>query len=521
MDAVIKKAIQDAIQRSSLAADQRAALLRRLPELTDAECREVLAALELLQKSYQEVQQELETIELLTPLDIDRLTPDDISRMNARQIALPETRRILRTYIEEVGQSRNELLAGEVEEALHTLLEQQPNLKKTDARAAGEFEELIALTQFFRLSGLSRLQRRNLFQYHLLMLLEIDVDIVAMIDGWLVFLYGAEGLGEDLQAAIIGIYNNKQRIGNAQIERDALGTLSSTIQNWLTDYDYIYPRERTRGSVEAGEYLTKRSKTINQLTPKEQRLLKRLIQTVDALLFPTRYKAVQGHDVLPRRPLAAPADTGPKRLAKVPMKKPAAVSLAQEPKTLEDKLLDNFKGSVHVPGRKEESVVSVPLSAPSVIMQLRGKPADERKIEAVKQQLRSMGPSLAIRFHDVIAPPKGVRASRETHIAALLLLAETNKLEDLLRSQGMHDWFVDYLKALNKPELLEGFRIAPTSPKFMRIFLSWILQDRAGLTEAEAARFGARIVSMLRKQGNEKYAQIAYYDEGKGRFTWN
>ena len=60
----------------------------------------------------------------------------------------------------------------------------------------------------------------------------------------------------------------------------------------------------------------------------------------------------------------------------------------------------------------------------------------------------------------------------------------------------------------------------PTAPQFVRLFLEISLEERLKLTESEAARIGLHLANLLKRAGNDKYNQIAYFDMGSGEFKW-
>ena len=135
--------------------------------------------------------------------------------------------------------------------------------------------------------------------------------------------------------------------------------------------------------------------------------------------------------------------------------------------------------------------------------------------------MRAMGKEAVPLFFDLLSHPQGgAPAKAEELIAGLMILAQDNALERAITDAKICELFLAHLKSKNQPDLLEGFRLTPTMPKFMTMFLQWVLQEKGKLSENDAAQIGARIANMLKKRGNEKYSRIAYLDAKTQQFRW-
>lgn len=153
---------------------------------------------------------------------------------------------------------------------------------------------------------------------------------------------------------------------------------------------------------------------------------------------------------------------------------------------------------------------------------LKIAPETDKKVLATKEELRKKGGDVLALFTALVLPPQGMNvASSEELIAGLLLLAENDTLEKAIVAPKLKEQFLGYLKSKNAPELIEGFTLTPTIPKFMSLFLQWVLQVKGKLPEHEAAQWGARMGNILKKRGSEKYARIAYFDAASNKFKWN
>ena len=115
---------------------------------------------------------------------------------------------------------------------------------------------------------------------------------------------------------------------------------------------------------------------------------------------------------------------------------------------------------------------------------------------------------------------RDVSEIRQLKDELVLLTDDTKAKKQENLDAKIRELFLAYLKSKNQPDLLEGFRLTPTMPKFMTMFLQWVLQERGKLSENDAAHIGARIATMLKKRGNEKYSRIAYLDAQTQQFRW-
>ena len=176
-------------------------------------------------------------------------------------------------------------------------------------------------------------------------------------------------------------------------------------------------------------------------------------------------------------------------------------------------------------GQEEKAipVVPPPVAAPVPVMTMMPEDtARMQKIQEAKHRILASGKEPVALLRDMLVPPQGAnRAPREEVGAGVLAVAEKMLLEQAMQDAIMKERFVAYLKTKNQPELVEGFRMAPATPKYLRYFLQWALQDRAGYEEHAAAQIAVQIGNVLRRQGNGKYTTLAYWDEGTKEFRWN
>jgi|GEM_PF-1652986 len=106
-------------------------------------------------------------------------------------------------------------------------------------------------------------------------------------------------------------------------------------------------------------------------------------------------------------------------------------------------------------------------------------------------------------------------------VAALQLLASTDVLDDILRDDNRFTQVVSQaLERQGNINRLNDLKLYPKAPQFIQFFLELVLQQKIGLAEDEAARWGLQLANALKRAGNDKYSQIAYFDVADGKFHW-
>lgn len=103
-------------------------------------------------------------------------------------------------------------------------------------------------------------------------------------------------------------------------------------------------------------------------------------------------------------------------------------------------------------------------------------------------------------------------------IAVLYVLAEQRKLDDILRGDNFISRALqDKLKGAD--EKLRNFQINPAAARYLVMFLRFALEDKLGLSSNESARWGLRIINILKSKGIN-YRQLVYFDMEDKLFKW-
>jgi len=108
-------------------------------------------------------------------------------------------------------------------------------------------------------------------------------------------------------------------------------------------------------------------------------------------------------------------------------------------------------------------------------------------------------------------------------VAVLRVLAEEGTLDLLLReSKKWSAVFSEYLKGRqeSRPGLVEGFRLEPTAPNYISLFLQYLLRERLRQSEEDAGKVGMQLANIFKQAGNAKYSKLVYLDLADEKIKW-
>lgn len=493
---LIEQFIQ-ALAQAPFDEEERTSWEELLPDFTDEELVDIIADLRKLTEATTEIKKGVRTLVASVPPDRTIFTIDEIRAMPKERLEDPAVAEAIRVYVRELLFQKGAIIT-EAASAFEDLLRSYGEEWKTSAPDVLKiYNDLFALLQFHRLGAFNKAELRELFQRHFLVTVKNEINILGLINDWMVGYLMTRSIAEDFDVVIQGIRGNEEKIGDAPIIREDGREVEQTIHNWLIEFDVMTPSaDMPRGALEEGTFLSQ-NQNAKKLSTEDRALLRKVIEIFDSLLFPGIHEvqAVVAHDAIPVAPLTPPG----RERHELP-RRPLAPPIAREP----------IPSSV-VPVIPRSATVPVPTDTDRV-----------KKIDAARARLRETGKEAVILFFDLLSHPQGMTpATPEELTAGLMILAQDNALERAITDAKIHELFVAYLRTKNAPDLLEGFRLTPTMPKFMSLFFQWVLQEKGKLSENDAAHIGARIASMLKKRGNEKYARIAYLDAASGQFKWS
>lgn len=106
-------------------------------------------------------------------------------------------------------------------------------------------------------------------------------------------------------------------------------------------------------------------------------------------------------------------------------------------------------------------------------------------------------------------------------IAALRLMAEQGEFERMLADDArLRRHLLAAWPDLYGATAAVQFGEHPTTRQSVRLFIQYVLQERLGISEPEAARMGAQLGNLFRQHGHPELGALAYYDVAEGKFRW-
>ncbi len=287
---------------------------------------------------------------------------------------------------------------------------------------------------------------------------------------------------------------NAEIIGDSPIVDPETGErMPPTVANWLRQYNGAFPVGVERGPIERAQYL-QRDQNVKQIRSGERELLTRLLEVYDLLRFPHRAPVGEeggGEPVVDRRrtfQLASAATLPP------PVSGPAT---AEQPRSV---------------------VAGTPMT--QILAAYQGATAFERSVaqqaERLRQIVGSDGANLRAAF---LAAVQAKHIART--VASLRLMAENGELERMLSSdERLRRYLIAVWPGLYGEAAAVQFADNPASRQSVQKFLQYLVQERLGMSESDAARVGAQLANIFMARGQTEYEKLAYFDVKSKTFKW-
>lgn len=330
----------------------------------------------------------------------------------------------------------------------------------------------------------------NILEKSFLRVLKTDniYSLSLLNNGLLAVLHNVQGFQKE---AVEALLRNQEQLTMREFFLENKAE-KPTIGNWLKDF-IIQHGSDDFDSLVLSEYLAT-SKNARKLDAREKNLLEKLIIIYHNLKFFAPSEEIISPEqlfIIPtsaegEEPIKSKGDVLKKLYEKE--KKPVASS----DNDVASQILDAYRGDA-----KEDMKVS------EEILNMKKKFGNDKKL--LREAFFD-----AVRNSDI---PKT--------ISALRILAERDDVQNLLSEDEKLKKFlsVTWEKAHGKG-LAEEFIKTPSAPKFMKMFLQYVLEERLKMPKGDAARVGAQIGNIYKKLGREEYSKIAYFDMEKREFRW-
>ncbi|MDD5110682.1 MAG: hypothetical protein PHI63_05740 [Patescibacteria group bacterium] len=408
--------------------------------------------------------------------------PKSVATLTAVDLGDDEVYRGLRAAADEFLQGAD---VGDAHEALKNLikiLKSSPTFRVEQPGQWEKYQALIVQLQWACVPILTDDEVENLFRKHLLFAFEREVDVEAKLGGFFRIHRDTETLGYRRLIVLRGLKENQEQIGREGIPIGGSGTdVAPTVQNWLRDYDQSTPRSRTRGVLAQEHYLSTGTKG-KKLTPPQRDMVRRLVKLYDFLRYPQLPEEIvepTGHEI-PSRLISPQPDTG------------RGAAQSASPQARSEEIRSAFRGEAAV-----EATV-------------------QRELESLRRAVGNDPRRLRDAFYHVVR-----ERNIATAVAVLRLLCERDELLAMLSGdEKLQQYLQAVWPALYGAAAAQRFAQSPLARQSVVLFIQYILQERLGLPEGEAARVGAQLGNILANKGHREYDKLAYYDVAEQTFKW-
>ena len=292
-----------------------------------------------------------------------------------------------------------------------------------------------------------------------------------------------------------GLNNNEEKFGDEKIKDSEGKIVNNTIKNWLVEYNRFTSKKKGRGAVERGNFIAN-NKNAKKLTEEQKQFLSKLFLLYDFIRLPYGKKDYniergemgfqESHDQRPdinemagaEEETIAPIETNVKKVEKQP--------------TIAEEIQTAYQGDSLFQQQIEKEEKSISQKVGNDNQKLR-----DEFFRAV--QLRNKARTIAcfiqlVKFIDIEK-----------------FLAEDQRLKKFLAVT----WNQKHGKVF-----ADEFEKDPAQAKYIKAFVRYVLEDRLEMAESESARVAAKLANLFKKQGQEKYAKIAYFDMKDKKFKF-
>ncbi len=342
----------------------------------------------------------------------------------------------------------------------------------------------IAITKFSWLAMpfLANSEIENLFKNNLLIGIDLEIELIDQIKTFIGIVFGdLRSMGQRRFLILNALKNNEELLGEKQLEIEAeREKFSPAIKNWLKDYDQSTQLKQRLEKISLLEYINT-GKNVRQLDQKQKIILRKILELYDFLRFlpPVAEIETTTHRI----------PTTLKTTFETPFK--SGTTIPQTTLVREKEILEAYRGD----SKQSEAIIK-----------------EERGLNKIKDNVNK----LREEFYQAVQ----ARNVNKT-IAVLRLMAKAGDLENFLVQDPKLNqflraiWEKQYGKAL-----VNNFEKNPSSLKFIRLFLQYVLQQRLGMTESDAARVGLQIGNIFVNRGKKEYNKMAYFDLKTKVFKW-
>lgn len=315
-------------------------------------------------------------------------------------------------------------------------------------------------------------------------------------------------LKEKIRKALLA---NDERITDKDISRNN-ETYPPTIKQWLLDFTSVVGNEYAE-SVKLNSYFIQ-NLNFQKLDDKEKGIIRELITFYNRIKLSSN--KLEGYE----EKIPAEDEDGSFILNEGRYEKVDQDILS---------LLKKFEAAGEITPEMREQISEVNKSNQSVYNEsslqeiINAYQGDNIKEKAINLEIEKFNKTIkgnATKLQDEFYKAVQDGNSNKT-IATLYLLSKNNQLLDFIKSDLKLKNFLSATWAKKYGQVIvDDFSNNPTKPKFLKMFLQYVLQERLGLNENDAARVGMHISNQFANQGKTEYNKLAYFDVAAKSFKW-
>lgn len=377
---------------------------------------------------------------------------------------------------------------GEAKELFIFLTSILAKVPKTIETAAwrDRYETLISKIRWVAFPFLSETEVEKLFSTQIVEAIKNEYDIQGKIYGYFRISLGDEvAISSKRRLIIESLKNNNENIGNKEIIISGIeGKFPSTLKNWIRDFEQSSVIEKRVKRIAILEYLNL-SVNLKGLSESNKEILRQVLEIYEDLrfIFVDRENVQTVH------------------------------SLPEFLRDINDDIGENNKKNIFSNSEKEPEQ-NVVLSA------YQGDLKQQRAIEAQQDRLKKIAGTNPDKIKDEFYKSVQNKDLNAT-VAAVKLLALNSQLLDFIKSdQKLNKFLTATWLKLYGQEAADDFKKNPIQPKFVRLFLKYVLSDRLKMKESDAGRIALQIGNILVSQGKLEYNRMAYFDVSNKEFKW-
>lgn len=385
------------------------------------------------------------------------------------------------------------------------------NLESTSKVAYARMQKLLKMNQILLLHTLPDDEFVSFFEdgievYFTDMI--DDFDLWQVIKGKLVTVYNLDDrdiLKERVRKAML---NNKNQISKEKISRNGR-EYNPTVRQWLLDYTSVVGLGLV-DMVKVNEYFSA-NKNFQGLSEEEKGSVRSMITLYEFLkrssytpegLEETAVMSDDDKTYVMSDGRIEDLDPRIKEMLKKLSQDDLSVGTGEE--------FEAPQGAAKVPTTEEQAIVEAYKGNPKIVKAIS---KEEQKIVS---KFGSNNSRLRAEFFLAVQKKDVIRV-----IALLRVMAQKKDLESFISEDKKLNRFLTQIwEKQYGDEFVKEFNKDPASPKFVKIFLRYVLEQRLGLNSNDAARIGLQIANIFVSQGKKSYNKMAYFDVKSKTFNW-